>query len=97
VIDDVVEGFEDSVRQPVLSHERRRNRKQSARLRRILHPLRNSPNAVARIVRPHHNGSPHGNDPPFATLNHFTGDPDTHGHALSLWSHAPASSDCEDR
>jgi hypothetical protein len=23
--------------------------------------------------------------------------PDTHGHALSLWSHAPASSDCEDK
>ncbi len=37
--------------------ERRHDRKQPARLRRILPPLRDPPNIAARIVRPHHKGS----------------------------------------
>ena len=54
-----------------LAVEHRRNRKQSTRLRRILHPLRNSPNVAARIVRPHHNGSPHGKRPSVCHLESF--------------------------
>ena len=48
-----------------------RDRKQSTCLRRILHPLRNPPNITARIVRPHHNASPHGKRPSVCHLETF--------------------------
>src|SRR5271168_5540686 len=54
--------------------EHRRDRKQSARLRRILHPLRNPPNIAARTVLRTTMARPMANDPPFATLNHFADD-----------------------
>jgi hypothetical protein len=51
--------------------QHRCDRKQSTRLRRILHPLRNPPNIAVRIVRPHRNSSPHGKRPSVCHLESF--------------------------